>query len=665
MNLIKSFNFNYLKENIKKSAGLIILLSLIVPVFTLLVVILGINNPERVIVTDKSPLLIINFIGMYIVPVLISFVLFGYIYKKNSVDFINSKPINRKTIFITNTIGGILLITIIQLITAIILLVCDLILPKVIIFPEMIFDIFVMMWVSYVFVFLATNIAMSISGTFLTQIVLTMLILFLVPFCMDSFNRFSGYSTYVLDTQTENGFYNRLITDSNYTMPYRIIHEIMHFYNYNIEFDWYSTTSILKMIILGIIYFIVAMKLFQKRKMENNEESFFNEKIHILVKALTMFPIFILLNIIKADKEFNIFILALIVTYYFVYDFIVKRKIKFKKSFGYLLLTLIVLQGICMAENKLINFVPKKIITSSDIAKINLSNYYSTMYNDEHELIDYIENREIIDTLLDAVSKFNANTYGVVTNNETDGIIVDEKGEKEDTGSFFRVNMKLKSGKNVYGNLIISIKDKQKIEELIRQDENYKQTLKNNILKNNKELIISTTNILKGEEKKQVISEIEQVVNNYSFDELLNISSTDGACINKYYYKNHKLNIIGIKDNITPKVLQIVSKYTNEECNYIINNREQNWYPNFSIVPKNTGVRLYINNVNENIFKFIKENKDEKFDSSKPYYVIISNTMGKAIYYYTNKVEEIDKLINIEMERQNYFENNLDIEIKQ
>ena len=178
MNLIKSFNFEFLKENIKKSTGLVILLSLVVPVFTLLVIILGINNTENIVVTNKTPLLIINFIGMYIIPVLISFVLFGYVYKKSSVDFINSKPINRKSIFITNTIGGILLITAIQLITAIILIVCNFVLPKVIIFPELVIDIFVMMWVSYVFVFLATNIAMSLSGTFLTQIVLTMLILF-------------------------------------------------------------------------------------------------------------------------------------------------------------------------------------------------------------------------------------------------------------------------------------------------------------------------------------------------------------------------------------------------------------------------------------------------------------------------------------------------------
>ena len=671
MNLIKSFNFEFLKENIKKSTGLVILLSLVVPVFTLLVIILGINNTENIVVTNKTPLLIINFIGMYIIPVLISFVLFGYVYKKSSVDFINSKPINRKSIFITNTIGGILLITAIQLITAIILIVCNFVLPKVIIFPELVIDIFVMMWVSYVFVFLATNIAMSLSGTFLTQIVLTMLILFLIPFCMDGFNKFSRYDnsklSSTLSSSLENDVNNKLYADSDYTMPYQVFHTAL-FYNYYSEFDWYSTTNILKMVVLGIIYFIVGMKLFQKRKMENNEQSFFNEKIHILVKALTMLPVFILLNIIKAEMEVNIFIVALIITYYFVYDFIVKRKIKFRKSLGYLVITLIILQITCVAGEKIRDSIPEKIITSSDIAEVKFNSYNYGLYNDNNEYLDYIENKEIISFLIDAVSKYDNLKNGVSMygkSNDSDGTILDEDGKSIDEGCFLTTTFKLKSGKILYANLIISKEDMKKINELIKQDENYKKLLKDKLITNNKELIIAETYILKDEEKNQVINEIEQTVNNYSFDELSNVSSTDGACINKYYYKNHKLNVISIKDSNSPKILEIVSKYTNKECNSIISNRDKNWYPNFSVIPKSTGERIYINNFDNEFIEFIKKDKDEKFDTSKPYYVITSNTMGKGIYYYTNNIEEIDKLIEVEMEEQNYWENNPDVKIKQ
>ena len=52
---------------------------------------------------------------------------------------------NRKTIFITNTIGGIILITIMQILTALILFICDAVLVDVIIFPKMIIDIFLIL----------------------------------------------------------------------------------------------------------------------------------------------------------------------------------------------------------------------------------------------------------------------------------------------------------------------------------------------------------------------------------------------------------------------------------------------------------------------------------------------------------------------------------------
>lgn len=118
MNLIKSFNFKFFKENVKKSKGAIALLVLIVPIFITLITILCLND-SNVNVPSKGSFLFINFIGMYFIPVLMSSALFGYVYKKKSVDFINSQPINRKTIFVTNTIGGIVLITIIQLLTAV------------------------------------------------------------------------------------------------------------------------------------------------------------------------------------------------------------------------------------------------------------------------------------------------------------------------------------------------------------------------------------------------------------------------------------------------------------------------------------------------------------------------------------------------------------------
>ena len=121
MNLTNLFNFNYLIQNIKKYKALIILLILLVPMFTSIMLLSVESDSEYVI--SFAELSIVNIIFMYIMPIVLSMTLFNYVYKKNSVDFIGSMPLSRKTVFITNTIGGFAIIAIMQLITMIIELI--------------------------------------------------------------------------------------------------------------------------------------------------------------------------------------------------------------------------------------------------------------------------------------------------------------------------------------------------------------------------------------------------------------------------------------------------------------------------------------------------------------------------------------------------------------
>ena len=53
--------------------------------------------------------------GMYLVPVVLSITLFSFIYKRGSIDFTLSMPINKKQIFLTNTFGGIIIILLMQI----------------------------------------------------------------------------------------------------------------------------------------------------------------------------------------------------------------------------------------------------------------------------------------------------------------------------------------------------------------------------------------------------------------------------------------------------------------------------------------------------------------------------------------------------------------------
>ncbi len=678
MNLIKSFNFKFLKENMKKSKGAIALLLLVVPIFTLLVTVLVLNN-YNVNVPSKMSFMPINFIGLYIIPVIMSFTLFGYVYKKKSVDFINSQPINRKTIFVTNTIGGIILITIIQFITAIILLLCGAFLPNLAIFPQMILDIFIMMWISYVFVFLATNLAMSVSGTFCTQIVLTMLILFLVPFCVDSFKGFENGKNY----EMINGEHIQNIyvhTDDYYTMPYQPFNSLFTFKTD--DFDYFSAKGMSRMAILGIVYYFIGLYLFKNRKMEHNEESFANEKIHILVKALTIFPMIILLNIADGGKEFNIIALAIIITYYFIYDFLVKRKLKLKTSLIYLVLTLVVLQGICSTNEKLKESLSMPKLNSENIASVKIQSLYYNDYYGEYmnlnntKLGGHIENKELINLILESAYKVYIENGVKATEKAeviiedgiaTDTVVATSYANGNETANC-RITFKMKNGKILSTSLYIYLEDLEKIMELLSKEEKFMQNIKNAMIKNG---VLSVNNymFLKDEEKKLVEKEIETKVNTMNFKELTEDTYyTRKTYIQKYYYDNHKLQGISIPADITDEVLKIASKYMNIACVEKIKNEIDRTYnyqvynqgENINGTENETSTYLYYS---DDITKFILENENESFDVTKPYLVI--NMEGwYNLQFYTNKVDEITNIItkaqeyekSLEYEKNDIFE---------
>ena len=103
MNLMKLFNKNYLIQNIKKSKVVLSIFICLIPILNTIILTMILTNNTNHILSYKE-ISIINLIGIYILPIIISICLFNYIYKKKSVDFINSMPITRKSIFITNTI---------------------------------------------------------------------------------------------------------------------------------------------------------------------------------------------------------------------------------------------------------------------------------------------------------------------------------------------------------------------------------------------------------------------------------------------------------------------------------------------------------------------------------------------------------------------------------
>ena len=404
MNLTSWFNFKFLKENFKKSRAIILLCIFLLPILTVITNLIKISDSSDFIpsIYHLSYLFII---GLYIIPIVLSITLFSFVFKRKSCDFVMSFPITKKQIFMTNTVGGIGLILILNILNCLMLFLVSLISSNIFIPGRMIFDIFLLWTVAYIFVFVVSNIAISVSANKITSVVVVLLILFLIPF-LHTFITVNGsqfndradcilYETRCINNDVNNDCYDinyNVVRDSNYTVPYLLISKVFlndNKLNYNV--------SIVKTFVLSLIYIFVGLLLFDRKKFEIVETSFKNEKIHLFVKSLTVIPFLALGYLVFKESGFSfeymtyyILLLAIIITYLIIYDLITrKRVLNVFKSLLYTLFALVfvILLGMTSSldNKKYLDIDNIKEITLSDSNKLKKSG--STR---DSELIKYI-----------------------------------------------------------------------------------------------------------------------------------------------------------------------------------------------------------------------------------------------------------------------------------
>ncbi len=399
MNLTSWFNFKFLKENFKKSRAIILLCIFLLPILTFITNLIKISDSSDFI-PNIYHLSYLFIVGLYIIPIVLSITLFSFVFKRKSCDFVMSFPITKRQIFMTNTVGGIGLILILNILNCLMLFLVSLISSNIFIPGRMIFDIFLLWTVAYIFVFVVSNIAISVSANKITSVVVVLLILFLIPF-LHTFitvngslfnNRESGvlYENRCINNDCYDINYN-VVRDSNYTVPYLLISKILNNnkLNYNV--------SIVKTFVLSLIYIFVGLLLFDRKKFEIVETSFKSEKIHLFVKNLTVIPFLTLGYLVFKESGFSfeymtyyILLLAIIITYLIIYDLITrKRVLNVFKSFLYTLFALVfvILLGMISSldNNKYLDVDNIKEITLSDSNKLMKSG--STR---DRELIKYI-----------------------------------------------------------------------------------------------------------------------------------------------------------------------------------------------------------------------------------------------------------------------------------
>lgn len=667
MNLMKSFNLNYLIQNLKKSKVILSIFIGLIPILNTIIQIMNltINETEILSLGQISSL---SLIGTYFLPIIISICLFNYIYKKKSVDFINSMPISRKSIFITNTILGIIIIILTILINSILtLIVCQILNRPIPI--AMLLDYFGYLSLVYIFVFTATNLAMTISGNAITQIVVTLLLLFLIPYisiftkalykenidntylkCTTSECKPDKYYCYddelCLTNQKNNLYpiYIEEVKENTYTAPFAIIYNSLLVNNNKI-----NLTSNIKMIILSIIYIILGYKLFKLRKMEVSETSFKNIHHHNLVKSLTLIPIATIAYVLLSGTNLisSIFVVVIMLIYFLVYDLITKKSItNIKLTSLYFITTIIIVVGACyiIENNTSKNFT----LNHKNITSIAID--LSSEINSSYKRIIYSNNPKLINLVI----KSGLNDYDYTYN--TLNIYIKTKDNKE-YRTYFSFD------EQTYKEIL----------KLLEEEKSYLDAYKNINTKNIYAIKVGN-NLYTKKEAKKYLDIIENTLNNITIEEFINLQNkyvyyNDNYNITLYSYKEHNRRDLTISGYINYDLLNaIINDYNKELSNNISNIIPEDYYIYYenSYLNNTYNMDYYVlKSAKNEIYEFILKNMNDKIDMKQEYFSFNIKLNGKNYIFTTNKTNEIKNILETKYQEikdtndyKNYYENN-------
>jgi len=655
MNLMKLFNLNYLKQNFKKSKVILSIFTCLIPILNTIILIMNFNNNDNSIL-GFNDISVINFIGVYVLPIIISVCLFNYIYKKKSVDFINSMPISRKSILVTNTIFGILIFLSMLVINILLMTILTLVFDIPIPF-SMMFDYLWYWFIVYIFSFSATNLAMSLSGNAITQIVLTLLLFFLIPFT-------HAFTTLLHDAETTNKTY--LECDKEECLPKEYycyddlecnINKNANIYeinlieqkrnNYTSLFGYFymilggdlssliNAKGIIKMLFLSIIYTILGYIFFLRRKMEVNETSFKNIHIHNLVKSLTLVPIVAYAYLaLKYESIVSIlFVLIIILIYYFIYDLITKKSINnIKISLIYFISTISILTIFYSVLEISGQKEEKEILKYSDIHEVavDLSLYSSGYYDNSADKI-YIDNKELIKLIVN--NSFN---------------------DYKDKDHYIKVYLKTKDNKQYSESLRVTTDEYNKMINILSLNKDYVNYYKN-ISFDKIYAVKIGKNLYDKKDAKVILDLVKDTLNNLSLSEFIKLqnkynNASDDFFIRLYSYENNDIREFRINSYINYGLLNSLVNSNNsklqENISYIIPKDYSIYYSNKYVV-NDFEIDYYIlRNSKTEVYDFILKEVKNNVDMKKEFITLEVIINGNSYLFTTNNVNGFKKILD-------------------
>ena len=480
MNLMKLINFNFIKENIKKSLGILLFLFFIIPIVNILYLFNMLN--QQIYVINLIDLTKMTYFASFIFPVVIAYILNNYLFKQNSLDFYLSKPINKRKLFFSNILAGLLLILVLLIINVIVFSLFNL--TNLSIPFALLFDYFIYTFILYSFIYIVITLAISLCGNFITALIVSIILIWSFPITLDVDKLLSeNYTeTYIKFKGDNNEYYVDHIKN--------IKHPLTLPSSYILKKE-FNTGDITKTSLLSIIYIFAGYVLFKRRKMENITSGFKNESLHYVVKTILLLP-FMLLNALFL-KEKTIFT-GLIITlaaifYYLIYDLLTQKKLyKPLKSAIIFTWTYIILSlcfyGIISAYNK------KQVINCSEITT---SNAYSEYLTTTVTSFDLIKNSFNNHSDTSELFNINNNSYQIIVPLSSDAFTSIHKNDLSNYIKYINNASYKNTTAAYYNNYKLNV-DKLDLDNIKIDKNNYRPGIKLYIYKNHEYQILTIPN---------------------------------------------------------------------------------------------------------------------------------------------------------------------------
>lgn len=628
MSLTKLFNAKYFYQNMRKSAQWLVVFVGLIPILNTIIFLLEATYSGSNYVATLGGISAFTIFGMFIFPFVLAACLFDFIFKKKSVDFMGSMPISKRCIFTTNMIGGSLVIIVMLFVTGLLMWISSLFFTTVTIPFLLLLDYFLLALVGYLFVFAAASLGFAASGNMITGIIVTLLLLFLLPFSKQyvlySVNRFETNTAYIgcdsdacipevyscMDNSScrehkrdnEYAFFTSEMKDQHiYSLPYSFVSNILWVNpnGYSIEFDG---SQILLTFCLTIIYIGIGYYVFSHKKLEITETSFGNFYHHFFVKVGTLVPIctviYELMNV--SSIFFFLFLLAMLIAYCFIYDLITRKKIEFPcQTILYFLGSVAILLGSSYIINHITFIDNSRVFEENNISKI--------VYEDSSE--KGIQIYDIEDKTL------KAKVLSLLTNS---------KASCEQECFSFPITLIVK-GKEYTTELYLTSEETQNLREDLKESATLRDISFNHVYAASIGDFYLTAkdrkNLLKIAPKEE---ELESCLVNQT--------------VYMYTYKHHRQERTAISSCRSLELQQLVAQYTNQEI--------AKTYPEWGFVsviyPPDPSLTLLFKYYSEDISDFVIRHLDDPVDISKDMIVLHIGYYSDAqeIKFYTNAKEE-------------------------